>query len=99
MRQMSLTSVEAFEDIQHDDKRLKGRRLEVFNVIRGHVSACAHEVAAELNWPVHCVSGRMTELRELGLIEEDHVGDHPLSQHRVKFFRASQHKSNYEGGL
>lgn len=58
----------AWEDIQ---ERLPDKRAKVFGIIRIVVGGLTlWEIAANLNWTINCVSGRVTELKKAGLIRD-----------------------------
>ena len=62
------TQMDAFRDIKPS---LPEKRQQVYSVIASRPEGMAlFEVAKALRWPVHCVSGRITELREAGYIED-----------------------------
>jgi len=62
------TQLDAFKDIKPS---LPRKRQEVYSVIASRSEGMAlFEVAKALRWPVHCVSGRITELSEAGYIED-----------------------------
>ncbi len=59
------TSIDAYNSIQD----LKGRRLEVYQKLEEIQPASGQQVADALGWPINRVTGRMSELKKLSLIE------------------------------
>lgn len=62
---MSENQIKSWIDLQ---SKLKGRRLQVYNIIK-EKPATLFEVADALGVPVNYVTGRITELKNLGLIK------------------------------
>lgn len=61
------TQLESWDETR---KKLPRNRAAVLAVIERFGGAPLWKVAAELGWPVHWVSGRITELRRLGLVSD-----------------------------
>lgn len=56
-------------------------RQRVMEVILQHPDGiCNKEIALELSWAINSITGRVTELRKLGLIES--CGTKPMPDHR-----------------
>ena len=47
-----------------------GKRREVLQVIIDKAGVTRQDIAATLGWPINAVTGRVTELLELGAIDE-----------------------------
>lgn len=47
---------------------LEGHRLDVYNALAARASTCS-ELAARIGWPVTSVRPRITELRQMGLVD------------------------------
>lgn len=69
MRQYPETQIEAWESIQ--DKLPESRR-EVLHVIAaaGALGISTVAISETLKWPINCVSGRITELHDSGLVKD-----------------------------
>lgn len=63
------TSLEAFEQIQ---KGLNNSRRIVFDGLKRAGKATNAMIADRLQLPINCITPRMKELRDLGLVEESH---------------------------
>jgi len=61
------TQGDAYQDIKD---KLPERRRKVFEVIARSKGVASFEIAMILNWPINCVSGRVTELADAGIIED-----------------------------
>ncbi len=61
------TSIEAYDGIYN----LTGKRLEVYKTIKEIEPASNQAIADRLNWPINRVTGRVSELRDMGLVEQD----------------------------
>lgn len=63
------TQREAYEAIL---EKLPERRRAVADVILGSKDrgACLWDIALYLDWPINCVSGRVTELAKAGIITD-----------------------------
>lgn len=62
------TQIEAYQSLK---PFLSNRRKLVYAVISGYdIGIALFEIQQKLGWPINCVSGRVTELRKLGLIED-----------------------------
>lgn len=85
--QDSITREMSFEALQ---PVIGERRASVLIAIYQLGKATSIEISRHLNWPMHCVSGRITELRDhLSLIEqcgiqEDHITRRKYTLYRVK---------------
>ena len=63
---------------------LSEKRQRVFEVIAQHPDGvCNKQIALELGWPINCVTGRVTELREAKYIKQVGVKDLPDHEGRV----------------
>lgn len=62
------TQIEAYQSLR---PALSHRRKLVYEVIsKYNIGLGLFEIQQKLGWPINCVSGRVTELRKLGLIED-----------------------------
>ena len=68
MRRMAETSLEAYEYLKANDK-LKPTQQEVLQVLKELGTATSKRIAKKLHKPLHTISGRITELKDMGLIE------------------------------
>jgi predicted transcriptional regulator len=64
----SMDSIHSFTPEQ-----LGARQLKVFETLRDDGPLSIREIAEELEWPEHCVTGRLMEVREMGVV--DYVTD------------------------
>jgi hypothetical protein len=62
-------SVEAFRTIQED---LPLKRREVLDTLRRIRSASNKQLSDIMNWPINCITPRVKELRDMGLVDFDH---------------------------
>ena len=51
-------------------EKLKGRRKTVFKLIKTYGFISAHQIAKKMRLSLNCVSGRLTELKDMFLIVE-----------------------------
>ena len=65
---MAETSLEAYEYLKANDK-LKPAQKDVLQVLKELGTATSKRIAKKLNKPLHAISGRITELKDMGLIE------------------------------
>lgn len=49
---------------------LSEKRAKVLSVISQTNGIALWEIAEKLGWPINCVSGRVTELQDLGLVRD-----------------------------
>lgn len=63
---MAETSLEAYENIKPE---LTTRQQEVYKTLLELGTATSIKIAERLKKPLHAISGRITELKDLGLIE------------------------------
>jgi len=68
MRRMAETSLEAYEYLKRENK-LKPSQEEVYKSLLELGSATSKRIAKKLKKPLHAISGRITELKDMGLIE------------------------------
>lgn len=62
------TQIAAYQSLK---PALSHRRKLVYEVIsRYNIGVPLFIIQQKLGWPINCVSGRVTELRKLGLIED-----------------------------
>jgi hypothetical protein len=62
------TSLEAFNIVYAD---LGDRQREVYDIIRDNFGICNKEIAEKLLLPINCITGRVKELRDLGMVMHD----------------------------
>ncbi len=65
------TSVEAFRALSPE--MLGGKQRTVLEVLKECTKASNKEISRVLGWPINCVTPRVKELRELGLV--DYAGE------------------------
>ena len=58
------TSIKAY----HGIKSKNVKKAKVFKVIKTTKGATLYEIARSLRWPINCVTGRVSELRESGSV-------------------------------
>ena len=63
---MADTSIEAYNDIK--PTLGKNQYLVLKCIDRFNRPVCNYELAKELGWPINCVTGRVRELREAGIV-------------------------------
>ena len=68
MRRIAETSLEAYEYLKANDK-LKPTQQEVLQALKELGTATSKRIAKKLRKPLHAISGRITELKDMGLIE------------------------------
>ena len=68
MRRMAETSLEAYEYLKRENK-LKPTQQEVLQALKELGTATSKKIAKKLHKPLHTISGRITELKDMGLIE------------------------------
>ena len=59
------TQLEAYASIKES---LSTRRLKVLQAIKRNRGATLFELVGLLGWPINCISGRVTELKQKGLV-------------------------------
>jgi len=81
---VSDTSQETYFSFSKED--LGKRQLAVFTVIDDEGPLSIREIAEFLHWPEHCVTGRLMEVREMGVV--DYVTDKidEVTNHRVSLW-------------
>ena len=67
-RRMAETSLEAYEYLKLNNK-LRPAQEEVLQALKELGTATSKRIAKKLKKPLHAISGRITELRDMGLIE------------------------------
>ena len=68
MTQMTLTSLDAYRELEKKGLALK--QQEVLDVIKRYAEPiCNNEIAKVLGREINCITGRVCELRKLGIIE------------------------------
>lgn len=83
MRVMSNTSKEAYSNIL---LTLSEKRANVLNALDELGVANNDEISIQLGWPINRVTGRITELRKLKLVELAYIAPNQFGN-RVKFWR------------
>lgn len=68
---------------------LEGMRLTVFNEIQRLGTACNHQVAEELGMTPNMTSGRFTELKDAGLIEEVYRDTYGATNRRHAYYQTT----------
>lgn len=74
------TSLEALTGIQNDKLGLSNRQLIVLSGLMYLGIGTNTMIARHLRLPINCVTGRVFELRKLGLIVESHKGECPITK-------------------
>ena len=67
-RRMADTSLEAYEYLKENNK-LKPMQKKVLKTLLELGTATSDVIAKKLQRPLHAISGRITELKDMGLIE------------------------------
>ncbi len=67
-RRMAETSLEAYEYLKANNK-LKPTQKEVLKALLELGTATSKRIAKKLHKPLHAISGRITELKDMGLVE------------------------------
>ena len=78
------TSVESLLSFSPD--QLGEKQLAVYQHILNHGPVSIREIAEGLNWPEHCVTGRLMELREMEIVGQDGEEYDQVTQRRVKLW-------------
>jgi hypothetical protein len=65
------TSIESIRMFSEED--LGDRQAEVFRKLQKNGPLSIRELSEALNWPSHCITGRLMEVRKMGAV--DYVGD------------------------
>lgn len=81
---MTDTQLESFFAFTPED--LATRRKQVFDVIYEHGPLNLREIALEAKLPVHCVTGRLMDLRNMGFVENDGEAYDQVTDRRVKLW-------------
>ena len=68
MRRIADTSLEAYEYLKANNK-LKPTQQEVLQALKELGTATSKNIAKKLHKPLHAISGRITELKDMGLVE------------------------------
>jgi predicted transcriptional regulator len=83
---MQQTSIFAY----HSLGDLTPRQAEVLAAIKQHGPIANYDLAMVVWWPVNCVTGRVLELRDKGLVVEAYRGRHKVTGRQVIFWKAMQ---------
>ena len=83
MSQMLDTSLEAYESIKKSLGNRQKKVLELFE--KQPVPLCNALISNLLYWPINCVTGRVKELREIGLLVD--AGTKKYGKRNVHFWR------------
>jgi len=67
-RRMAETSLEAYEYLKANNK-LGPAQKEVLQALKELGTATSKKIAKKLHKPLHAISGRVTELIDMGLVE------------------------------
>lgn len=73
---------------------LEGHRLDVYNALAVRASTCG-ELAARIGWPVTSVRPRITELRQMGLVDATGV----RRDHQHEFAVVRRHVESHQMDL
>lgn len=76
------TSVESL--LSFSPEQLGEKQLEVYRFILHNGPVSIREIAEGLNWPEHCVTGRLMELREMEVVGKAGEIFDQVTQRRVK---------------
>lgn len=81
------TSREAYRKLFYDDEKLGAKQKAVFNCLLRRQYATNLEISQALNWPINTVTGRMTELKEKGLVTVEKTDRCPISGNTAKHWK------------
>lgn len=79
------TSRMAYDEVKKDG--LGQRQEQVLDQFKYVESVCNGELARSLNMGINQITPRVSELREKGLVEEDHRGKDPATGRTVIYWR------------
>ena len=74
------TSLEAYKFILHD---LGEKQQEVLDTIIRHPGMSNHDIARFLGWEINCVTPRVNELRDMGLVDLMSIKEDGITNRRV----------------
>ena len=78
------TSLSAYNEIK---STLGERQAQVYNILVRLVEATNKMISEKGNIPINCVTARIFELRELGLVKESYKDKCPISGRMAIFWR------------
>jgi hypothetical protein len=78
------TSVESL--LSFSPEQLGEKQLAVYLELLRHGPKSIREIAEHLNWPEHCVTGRLMELREMEVVGKAGETFDQVTQRRVKLW-------------
>ena len=88
MTQMLDTSLEAYESVKKTLTDRQAKVLELFE--KQPVSLCNKRISSLLVWPINCVTPRVLELRQKGLLAD--AGKKEYENRNVHFWKLSKSK-------
>ncbi len=80
---MQFTSIDSYKRLEH----IGNKQLAVYDSIKRQGTASNYDIAKDLNWEINRVTGRVKELREMNLVEEDHKDMHPITNRTVIYWK------------
>lgn len=83
---MTVCQVNSWMDLQ---SKIKGKRKAVYDALQVRAMTLG-ELCKWLGWQINCVSGRVSELSKLGVIEEAGYKINPDSQKKVTVWAVKQ---------
>lgn len=90
------TSLEAFFEINADELGLGQRQLIVYSALLYLKSASNAMIGKHLRLPINCITPRIFELREKGLVEEDKKAMCKVTNRNVIFWKLRERKRSRE---
>jgi len=71
-------------------EKLSKRRMEVYSII-AHIGPCSNlQVSKCLNLPINCITGRVKELRDIGVVVEDKRAICPETKQMVSYWKVAK---------
>ena len=83
---MTNAQLSSWADIK---EHLQGRRKEVFDALMNRAMTL-FELCSCLGWQINCVSGRVSELKKMGIVEVIGEKVNPQSNKKVSVFGVRQ---------
>lgn len=88
MTQMLDTSLSAYESIIDKLNEKQQKVLAILKADWTKNALCNYEIADWLDWPINCVTGRIKELRDKGLVVDDGKRPGPPTGRSVHYWKA-----------
>ncbi len=79
------TSLEAYKEII---PQIGQKQFEVYQALKSLNTATNAMIARHLNWPINCVTPRISELRnDEKLVGYSHTNVCPITKHKAQFWK------------